>query len=53
MSNELKEIADRLNGICDDGWQITQAARRVDGSWDLVIQPIEKEAKAEANDDNN
>lgn len=42
MSNELKKIADCLNGICDDGWQITHASRRVDGSWELVIQPIKR-----------
>ena len=51
MSNELKDIVDRLNGVCDDGWQIIHAVRRTDGSWALVIQPIAKEA--EAKDDNN
>lgn len=51
MDNELKEIVDRLNGICDDGWQVIEAARRTDGSWTLAIQPIAK--KAEAKDGNN
>ncbi len=51
MSNELKEIADRLNGICDDGWQIEEASKRADGGWNLIIQPIKKEP--EVTDDNN
>ena len=52
MSNELKDIAMRLNGYGDDGWQIESASKRADGGWDLIIQPLEKE-ETEAQDDNN
>lgn len=56
MSNELKDIVQRLNGYSDDGWEITQAAKHEDGSWTLTIQPLEEEKEAvpqEATDDNN
>lgn len=43
MSNELKDIAERLNkSYEDDGWEITQAAKQEDGSWHLEIQPVTK-----------
>ena len=53
MSNELKDIAQRLNGYSDDGWEITQAAKHEDGSWTLTIQPMAPEADQEATNDNN
>lgn len=56
MSNELKDIAERLSRYLDEGWEITQAAKCEDGSWCLTVQLIEKETKAEpkeATDDNN
>ena len=55
MSNELKDIADRLSKFYDDGWVITQAAKQEDGSWLLTVQPIEtdKVLVQEATNDNN
>lgn len=54
MSNELKDIAERLSKYQDDGWEITQAAKNEDGSWCLTIQPIAKEDDVqEAPNDNN
>lgn len=58
MSNELKDIAERLNRYADEGWIIESAGKRPDGGWDLIIQPMEKEAKKakktkEATNDNN
>jgi hypothetical protein len=54
MSNELKDIAYKLEGFDEKGWMITSAQRNPDGSWDLHIlkRPIE-EPKKEAADDNN
>ena len=52
MSNELKDIAERLSGYSDDGWSIFSAEKQPDGSWSLVIKAID-EAKKEASDDNN
>lgn len=46
MDNELKDIVDRLHDYTN-GWQIISAARRNDGGWSLVIQPIEKKIDAE------
>ena len=58
MSNELKDIAERLNRYADEGWEITTATKRADGGWDLTIQPMEKDTKRtkktrEAANDNN
>lgn len=55
MSNELKDIAERLNRYADEGWEITSAEKLANGGWRLDIQPIaEKEAEPqEATDDNN
>ena len=56
MSNELKDIAERLSKYLDEGWEITQAAKNEDGSWCLTVQLIEKKPKAEtqeATNDNN
>ena len=52
MDNELKDIADRLHGY-SNGWQIYAAEKQPDGSWSLIIQPIEKkiDAEPEATDD--
>ena len=56
MSNELKDIAERLSRYLDEGWEITQAAKNEDGSWCLTVQLIEKKPKVEnqeATNDNN
>ena len=57
MSNELKDIAERLNkNYEDEGWIIETAEKRADGGWNLVIQPMVKAPKAEnqeATNDNN
>ena len=55
MSNELLDIADKLNGYKDgQGWKIITATKRNDGSWSLVIQPVATEPETqEATDDNN
>lgn len=58
MSNELKDIAERLNRYADEGWEITIATKRADGGWDLTIQPMERDTKRtkktrEAANDNN
>jgi hypothetical protein len=51
MSNELKDIAERLNRYSDDnGWQIESASKRADGGWDLIIQPMGKDTKEAGND---
>ena len=48
MSNELLDIADKLNGYKDgQGWKIISASQRNDGSWSLVIQPVATETKAQ------
>lgn len=52
MSNELKDIANRLGGYNDDGWQIT-SAQKVGGGWRLDIQPLVKEPDAEAQEATN
>lgn len=53
MSNELKDIANRLSGYNDDGWQIESAQKQVNGGWSLIIQPIEKEPEAEKQEATN
>lgn len=56
MSNELLDIADKLNGYKDgQGWKIITATKRNDGSWNLTIQPVATapEATQEATNDNN
>lgn len=56
MSNELLDIADKLNGYTDgEGWMITTATKQVNGGWSLIIQPIaKKQAETqEATNDNN
>ena len=59
MSNELLDIADKLNGYKDgQGWKITTATKRNDGSWNLIIQPVATEPEVqeptkEATNDNN
>ena len=55
MSNELKDIAQRLNPYNDDGWQIETAEKRADGGWNLVIHPMVKatEVPQEVTNDNN
>ena len=52
MSNELKDIADKLYGYGYDGWQIISAEKRQDGGWNLTILPMEKQDK-EGKHDNN
>lgn len=55
MSNELLDIADKLNGYKDgQGWKIITATKRNDGSWELIIQPVATEPEAqEATNDND
>lgn len=55
MSNELKDIAERLSRYYEEGWEITQAAKNEDGSWNLKVQLIEKKPKAtqEATNEDN
>lgn len=53
MSNELLDIADKLNGYDGQGWKIETAEKRADGGWNLVIQPMAPEADQEATNDNN
>ncbi|MBO5921092.1 MAG: hypothetical protein J6Q48_01725 [Bacteroidaceae bacterium] len=56
MSNELKDIVNRLNGYSDDGWVVTSAEKLGNGGWRLDLQPLVKEPEAEmqeATDDNN
>lgn len=54
MSNELKDIVNRLNGYSDDGWVVTSAEKLANGGWRLDIQPYEPEAeKQEATNENN
>lgn len=55
MSNELLDIADKLNGYKDgQGWKIITATKRNDGSWELIIQPVATKPEAqEATNDNN
>jgi hypothetical protein len=53
MSNELKDIANRLSGYNDDGWQIKSAQKQANGGWSLTIQPIEKEPEAEKQEATN
>ena len=57
MSNELRDIAERLNKNYEDaGWKIETAEKRADGGWNLVIQPMGKEPEVdpqEATNDNN
>ena len=57
MSNELLDIADKLNGYKDgQGWKIITATKRNDGSWNLTIQPValtEPKETQEATDDND
>ena len=56
MSNELRDIADRLNKNYEDtGWKIETAEKRADGGWNLVIQPMVKPEvdSQEATNDNN
>lgn len=55
MSNELLDIADKLNGYKKgQGWEILAATKRNDGSWSLVIQPVATKTEAqEATNDNN
>jgi hypothetical protein len=46
MSNELLDIADKLNGYKDgEGWTIITATKRNDGGWDLTILPVATESK--------
>ncbi len=41
MSNELRDIANRLTNYDNtEGWVITSAMRKEDGSWDLVLKPL-------------
>ena len=48
MSNELLDIADKLNGYKDgQGWKIITATKRNDGSWNLTIQPVATEPEAQ------
>ena len=51
MSNELKDIADRLSRYSGDGWEITQAAKNEGESWNLKVQRIE--TPQEATDEDN
>ena len=53
MSNELKDIAERLDRYADEGWEITSAEKLANGGWNLIIQPIAKEQTQEATNDNN
>ena len=49
MSNELKDIAVKLNGYNEKGWQIIRA-KKADGKWFLVIEEIEPAKDMEATD---
>jgi hypothetical protein len=56
MSNELKDIANKLSGYSDgEGWEIYSAEKQPDGSWNLTIQLESRAPKAdqEATNDNN
>ena len=55
MSNELLDIADKLNGYDGQGWKIIAATTTNNGSWELTIQPVTPtELKPqEATNDNN
>ena len=53
MANELKDIAERLNGYANDGWVIESAEKRSDGGWNLIIQPMAKEQTQGATNDND
>lgn len=49
MSNELKDIVDRLQkNYEDEGWIVESASRRPDGGWDLIIQSVAKDKTPEA-----
>jgi hypothetical protein len=54
MDNELRDIANKLEGYRERGWLITSAKRNDDGSWDLHIERYAKPIKPEedADDDN-
>lgn len=53
MSNELKDIANRLSDFKDEnGWQIVNA-KKADGKWFLVIEEITPAEKKEAAHDND
>ena len=41
MSNELKDIVNRLSGYSDfEGWEILNAQKTEDGKWALLIDKI-------------
>jgi len=50
MDNELKDIANKLEGYNEAGWVITSAQRNADGSWELHILPRKQKEAADDND---
>ena len=53
MDNELRDIANKLEGYKERGWMATSAQRNADGSWDLHIIRYAMPAEKEAADDND
>ena len=53
MDNELRDIANKLEGYNERGWMATSAQRNADGSWDLHIIRYAKPAEKEDADDDN
>ena len=55
MSNELKDIVNRLNGYSDEGWEVT-SAQKVGGGWRLDVRPLGTSAEVaepEVEDEDN
>ena len=50
MSNDLKDIANRLCPYDQGGWQVLSAEKLANGNWKLEIQPM---SRKEATDDEN
>jgi hypothetical protein len=53
MDNELRDIANKLEGYNERGWMATSAQRNADGSWDLHIIRYAKPLKKEDADDDD
>ena len=54
--SDLQDIADRLNDVLDNGWEILESSsRQVKGGseWTLRIRRRSKAAKQEGNDEGN
>lgn len=53
MSNELKDIVNRLNGYSDGGWVVISAEKLAGGGWRLELQPLINEPEAEKQEATN